>query len=192
MPGFIQFSKDLSGIGSTEREVVMQIREILNGGKLDNYYEIELNEKRFDLPLIIIGSEDEMEYKYNPDDFMIGSVLVIQDFSYLNLLKKGKKRKEKKTDVSYVELLAMKNLATAREEKQIDKMLKKIGYNPDRMKVVKEFTVKVPGIKTSEDDELFNIVMEKIREENRDRKDSKGILKSLLKDYYKDEGDGDE
>ena len=79
----------------------------------------------------------------------------------------------------------MKQLATEREEKQIDKMLKKIGYDPDRLKTVKEYTVKVPGIKTGEDDELFNIILGKIREENRERKESKDILKSLLMDYYK-------
>ncbi|NLM97323.1 MAG: hypothetical protein GX175_06920, partial [Halanaerobiaceae bacterium] len=82
---------------STKAEfLVKKIREKISDESF-HYLQIELNKNRFDLPMIIIGSENELEYKYNPDDFIIGGTLVIQDYSYLNLLKKGNKRKEEKT-----------------------------------------------------------------------------------------------
>ncbi|MFW6238322.1 MAG: hypothetical protein ACOC5A_03720, partial [Halanaerobiales bacterium] len=101
------------------------IKEILlekceNGG-IDKYFDIEVKNELFKLPVIKMDPDGDLEYKYNPENLLLGGRLEICDRNYIDIYNRATNKLE---EMSYIDLLVLVQGCSESKDK-FNKLLKK-------------------------------------------------------------------
>ncbi|MFW6288085.1 MAG: hypothetical protein ACOC2J_04970, partial [bacterium] len=166
-PGFVK-TDDMLGIYPAILELVKEKIEE-NGIELD--YEVELDNELFVFPVIQMGTKYNLEYRYNPEDKLLGGELKIRDYNFRNIYASNDDEIRDDAEISYVELLVYRD-TYPEAQKEIDDLLKKLGYDLEKLKVIREVSAQV------DPDEIDF----KITEDTRDK-----ILRELQETYSQEQ-----